>query len=83
VSKRESSLLKFYEALGIRRHKRSFGDLTAQDVANIIQLTVANLSEAEDLLKFIKTHKKIARELTLEEIQNVMDVLSAKDVLER
>lgn len=80
------SLCDFFSlrsSVGYRRggRSRSFGDLSAADVHALIGTISKHPGEVDDLVKFVKGHSRIARELTVEDVQAAMDGLTVKEVM--
>ena len=87
MSPKAESLHKFFSkrsSTGWRGggRRRTFGSLTPEDVFKVLQDLSEDVGPIEDLVKFVKGHKKIARELTLEEIEEVVDTFSTQEVLD-
>jgi len=67
------SLIDFFKkrsSAGYRRggRERSTGSLTAEEFNNLIKIASNHMDVYEDILKFVKGHRKIARELDMEDI---------------
>jgi hypothetical protein len=86
MKSRSQSLVDFFQkrsSTGWRGggRERSFGNLSVTEVHQILQHLVEDVEPIEDLVKFVKGHSKVARELTLEEVQAAYNILQTDSVL--
>ena len=77
------SLLAFFRGEGKNRRKRRFGGMTAAEAMKIIRLAAKDDDAVVDVLTFAKTHKKVARSVTEQDVQDAMDAMAVQEVMER
>jgi hypothetical protein len=84
----KNHLFEFFQKLsstGWRRggRKRTFGNLSSEEVFEILRRLSEDTGPIEDLVKFVKGHKKIAREMTLENVQEAFSLFKTQEILEK
>jgi len=79
-------LLQFFRrrpSTGYRRggRRRPFGSLTPEQVHALVRALSEDPGPVEDLVKFVKGHRRVARELSLEDVRGAMDGLAVEEVM--
>jgi hypothetical protein len=84
---RTKALVDFFKEKGSTGYRkggrsRSFGGLSAVEIFRIIQHLNEKWEVVEDLLKFVRSHKKIAREMTVVDVEEAVNELTVSEVME-
>lgn len=59
-----------------------FGGLSPEDVVRLLREISAETAAVEELVKFVKGHRRVARELTAEDVREVAALLAVREVME-
>lgn len=80
-----ADFFKLRSSTGYRKggRERNFGGLTPDEAYYIIKLVSDHKNAVDDLVKFVKGHAKIARELTLEDVQDAYNDLTISEVMNK
>lgn len=86
---RARSMLDFFKLRagnGWRGGKRvpppGFGGLSPEDVLRLVREISAETAAVEELVRFVKGHRRVARELTVEDVREVAALLAVREVME-
>ena len=62
--------------------KRNLGKLSPDMAYTLIKYMAEDMKAIDNLLKFVKGHAKMAREMTKEEVETAFNIISVREVMD-